>query len=94
MAGLKEEWLKYMNMYNIIGDEFPEYIAYQQRKIYNIIEDMYSVSGGTEIQEAIDNIGSGAGTIFIEAGTHEITSTINISTGGTIVYMVMEITRF
>ena len=85
MTGLKSEYLKLMNARNLIGDEFPEYIAYQQRKIYNILEDVYSVGSATELQEAIDTIGSGAGTIFIEAGTHIISSTINVNTGGTIV---------
>ncbi len=72
-------------MTKIIGDEFPEYIAYQQQVIFNILEDIYSVSGQTEIQEAIDTIGTGSGTIFIESGTHQITEAINLNTGGSLI---------
>ena len=85
MAGLKDEWLKLMNIHNIIGDEFPEYIAYQQQKIYNILEDVHSVSTTTELQEAIDSIGTGAGTIFIASGTYIISTPIDIDGCGSLV---------
>ncbi|MEE9378843.1 MAG: NosD domain-containing protein [Candidatus Lokiarchaeia archaeon] len=85
MAGLKEEWLRFMNMHKIIGDEFPEYIAYQQQKIYNALEDVHSVGSATELQEAIDNIGTGAGTIFIESGTYTINTPIDIDGCGSLV---------
>jgi len=67
---LKKEWLRLMNMTKVIGDEFPEYVSYQMSKIFLILEDVYSVGTPEELQEAIDSIGTGAGTIFIEAGTH------------------------
>ncbi len=85
MTGLKTEWLRLMNMTKIIGDEFPEYIAYQQRLIYTILEDVHSVASMTELQEAIDSIGTGAGTIFIEAGTHIVDTTIDIDNCGSLV---------
>ena len=74
-----------MNMHKVIGDEFPEYLAYQQQIIYNILEDIYSVESESELQEAIDTIGTGSGTIFIEAGNHTISTTIDIDNNGSLV---------
>ena len=85
MAGLKTEWLRLMNMTKVIGDEFPEYIAFQQQKIYNILEDVHSVASMTELQDAIDSIGNEAGTIFITAGTHVVDTPIDIDGGSSLV---------
>ncbi len=87
MSSLKKEWLRLMNMHKVIGDEFPEYIAYQQQIIYNVLEDIHSVGSATELQSAIDQIATSgeAGTIFIEAGTHIIATTIDIDGGGSYV---------
>ena len=74
-----------MNMMKVVGDEFPEYISYQMSKIFLVLEDVYSVGSIVEIQEAIDSIGTGAGTIFIEAGTYDVTVPINIDNCGSIV---------
>ncbi len=74
-----------MNMTKIIGDEFPEYIVYQQKIIFNILEDVHSVSSMTELQEAIDNIGDEAGTVFITSGTHVVDTPIDIDGGGSLV---------
>lgn len=55
------------------------------RKIFNILEDVYSVESESELQEAIDTIGDGAGTIFIEAGTYTIETTIDVDGNGSLV---------
>lgn len=85
MTGLISEYLKLMNARILIGDEFPEYIAYREKQVYNKLEDIHSVGSATELQEAIDGIGDGAGTIFIESGTHVITVPIDIDGGGSLV---------
>jgi len=49
------------------------------------IEDTYSISSDTELQEAIDEIGTGAGTIFIASDTYVISTAIDVDGGGSIV---------
>jgi parallel beta-helix repeat protein len=74
-----------MNMMKTHGYDSLDYILYQMRKIFLVLEDVYSVGSMVELQEAIDSIGTGAGTIFIEAGTHTVNTTIDIDNCGSIV---------
>ena len=74
-----------MNMMKTHGYDSLDYILYQMRKIFLVLEDVYSVSTVTEIQEAIDAIGTGAGTIFIASGTYEIATPIDIDNCGSLV---------
>lgn len=85
MAGLKPIWLEFMHFLDLKGTSQSAHLFNYLQRIYNVLEDVYSVSGETEIQEAIDQIGDGAGTIFIESGTHVITTTIDIDGGGSLV---------
>lgn len=82
MGGLKPIWLEFMHFLDLKGTSQTSHLFNYLTRIYNVLEDVYSVSGEAEIQEAIDTIGDGAGTIFIEAGTHIITETINIDGNG------------
>ena len=67
------------------GFSDPAYFIYKLLEIYEILEDVHSVGSMTEFQEAIDSIGTGAGTIFIEAGTHIVDTPIDIDGGGSLV---------
>jgi len=83
--GSKQVLREIINIWKTKSNANPAYIIYLLEKLYTILEDVYSVSSVTEIQAAIDNIGDGAGTIFIEAGTHVIDTPILINTGGSLV---------
>ena len=85
MAGLKSLWSELINLLDLNGFADPSYLLYKLREIYTILEDVYSVGSMTELQDIIDSIGTGAGTIFIEAGTHAITTPIDIDGGGSLV---------
>lgn len=85
MGGLKPEFLQLLYAHKVLGDDFPEYENFLLQKIYNVLEDVYSVGSATELQEAIDQIGDGAGTVFIESGTHEITVPIDIDGSGSLI---------
>ena len=85
MTGIKKEWTRLINMMKTHGYDSLDYILYQMRKIFLVLEDVYSVGSIIELQEAIDLIGTGAGTIFIEAGTHIVDTTIDIDNCGSIV---------
>ena len=85
MTGLKPTFLEFRNIVKVKGFGDASYISFLLEKIYNTLEDVYSVGSSSELQTAIDDIGSGAGTIFIEAGTHIISATIDVDGGGTVV---------
>lgn len=81
-----KQWLQdIINFYQINRNGYPYELIYKLTKLLNVLEDTYSVSTITELQEAIDYIGTGAGTIFIAAGTYDITTTIDIDNCGTLV---------
>ncbi|KKM68853.1 hypothetical protein LCGC14_1456670, partial [marine sediment metagenome] len=71
--GSKQLLRQLINVWKIKRNANPAYIIYLMEKIFLVLEDTYSVGTMTELQEAIDAIGTGAGTIFIEAGEYEIT---------------------
>ncbi len=85
MGGLKENWERLVNIWDLKGDSDPSYIIYLMRTILLNLEDVYSVGSATELQEAIDQIGDGAGTIFVESGVHEITVPIDIDGSGSLI---------
>ena len=83
MGGLKPSFLDFKNYMDLHNT--PPQLMYLIELIYNNLEDVYSVGSATELQEAVDNIGTEAGTIFIEAGTHVIDTPIDIDGGGSVV---------
>ncbi len=85
MTGIKKEWTRLINMMKTHGYDSLDYILYQMRKIFLVLEDVYSVGSMVELQEAIDSIGTGAGTIFVEAGEYIVNTTIDINNCGSIV---------
>lgn len=74
-----------INTIKIKGTTNPSYLLYLLEKLFLIIPDAYPVEDETELQDAIDAIGDGAGTIFMAGDTINITSTININGGGSYV---------
>jgi len=85
VAGLKPIWLEFMHFLDLKGTSQSSHLFSYLQRIYNILEDVYSVGSMTELQEAIDSIGAGAGTVFIEAGTHVVDTPIDIDGGGSLV---------
>ena len=85
MSGAKSLIKDLINLWEVKRGGNPALIIKKLTDIYNILEDVYSVSSITEIQTAITNIGTGVGTIFIEAGTYDITETIDIDNCGSLV---------
>lgn len=83
--GTKEIIQEMINFYKIKKNGYPYAFIYKLSQLIQIIEDTYSVSNATELQEAIDAIGSDAGTIFMASGTYSITTEITINTGGSYV---------
>ena len=83
--GSKQLLRQLINVWKIKRNANPAYIVYLMEKLFLVLEDTYSVGTMTELQEAIDAIGTGAGTIFIEAGEYEITIPINIDNCGSLV---------
>ena len=75
-----------INIWKIKRNANPSYIVFMLTNILNVLENTYSVSGISQIQSAVSEIAkTGAGTIFIEAGTHEITESINLNNGGSVI---------
>ena len=75
-----------INIWKIKRNANPSYIVFMLTNILNVLENTYSVSGISQIQSAVSEIAkTGAGTIFIEAGMHEITETINIDNGDSVI---------
>ena len=83
MGGLKPSFLDFKNYMDLHNT--PPQLMHLIEKVYNNLEDVYSVGSITELQDAIDGIGDGAGTIFIESGVHVITVPIDIDGGGSLV---------
>lgn len=83
--GTKELLQDLLNLWKVKRGGSPALIIHKLSQIIQVIEDVYSVANPTELQEAIDTIGSGAGTIFLESGTHVINTAIDIDGGGSYV---------
>nr|BDI55236.1 MAG: glycoside hydrolase, family 110 [uncultured archaeon] len=84
--GLKYTWRDLMTVLKVKGVGVnPAYLLYLMTNIYNILEDVFSVGSVEEIQEAIDEIGTDSGTLFIESGMYDITVPIDIDNCGSIV---------
>lgn len=83
MGGLKPSFLDFMHYMDLHGIK-PE-LKYKLEVIYKRLEDVYDVGSMTELQEAVDSIGVGAGTIFITAGTHVVDTPIDIDGGSSLV---------
>ncbi len=83
--GAKEIVQEVINFYKINREGYPYELIYKLTQLYQVIEDAYSVSTMIELQEAIDSIGTGAGTIFIAAGTYDVETTIDIDGCGSLV---------
>ncbi|KKL80931.1 hypothetical protein LCGC14_1999800, partial [marine sediment metagenome] len=85
MKGSKQLVREIINFYKINREGYPYELIYKLTQLWQVLEDVYSVSDITELQEVIDNIGDGAGTIFIAAGTHIVNTPIDIDGCGTLV---------
>ncbi|KKN90787.1 hypothetical protein LCGC14_0223700 [marine sediment metagenome] len=83
--GSKQLVRELINFYKVNRGGYPYEIIYKLIQLYQVIEDVYSVSTVIELQEAIDNIGTDAGTIFIASGTYDVTTTIDIDNCGSLV---------
>jgi len=83
--GSKELLQDLLDLWKVKRGGSPALIIHRLSQIIQVIEDTYSVANPTELQEAIDAIGSEAGTIFLESGTHEIDTPIDIDGGGSYV---------
>jgi hypothetical protein len=69
---------KITNSYKVNRNGYPYELIHRIAQLYQVIENLYSGSSITELQETIDTIGSGAGTIFIASGTSDVGTTIDI----------------
>ncbi len=83
--GAKQIVQEIINFYKINREGYPYELIYKLVELYNTLEDVYSASTMAELQEIIDNIGDGAGTIFLAAGTYIVSTTIDIDSGGSLV---------
>lgn len=83
MAGTKELFGDLTNLMSVKKGGTPALFVKELKDVRAIIQDAYSCGTQQEIEDAIESIGTGSGSIFIESGTITVTGGgITIDGGG------------